>query len=189
MHNERKNMNWNKLKPWNWFKKEQNQESSHLPVRRADYPQHALARLHDDVDRLFDSFFEGWGMPSLARMSRLGERGLLPSGFLHPSVDISENKKGYTIRVEIPGVEKDDVKLTIEDDTLFITGEKRQEKEDNDGGYHCVERSYGTFQRMISLPADADQDKLEAKFRNGVLTITLPRKPGVQSNAREITIS
>jgi HSP20 family protein len=189
MHNERKNMNWNKLKPWNWFKKEQNHESSQLPVRRADYSQHPLARLHDDVDRLFDSFFEGWGRPSLARMSRMGERGLLPSGFLHPSVDISENKKGYTIRAEIPGVEKDDVKLTIEDDTLLITGEKRQEKEDNDGGYHCVERSYGAFQRMISLPADADQDKLEAKFRNGVLTITLPRKPGVQSNAREITIS
>jgi HSP20 family protein len=182
-------MDWNKLKPWNWFKKEQNNESSNLPVRRADHSQHPLARLHDDMDRLLDSFFESWGMPSLARMGRAGERGLLPSGFLRPSVDISENKKGYTIRVEIPGVEKDDVKLTIEDDTLLISGEKRQEKEDNDGGYHCVERSYGSFQRVISLPADADQEKLEAKFRNGVLTLTLPRKAGVQSNAREIAIT
>ncbi len=182
-------MDWNKLKPWNWFKKEQSNESSNLPVRRADHAHHPLARLHEDVDRIFDSFLEDWRMPSLARIGRLGERGVLSSGFLRPSVDISENQKSYTIRAEIPGVEREDVKLTIEDDTLLINGEKRQEKEGHDGGYHCVERSYGAFQRVISLPADADQEKLEAKFRNGILTITLPRKPGVKSNAREIAIS
>lgn len=179
-------MDWNKLKPWNWFKKEQNNETSRLPMLQTDYSHHPLARLHEDVDRLFDSFLEGRGIPSLGRF---GEKGLLSSGLLRPSVDISENKKGYTIRAEIPGVEKDSVKLTIEDDTLLISGEKLQEKEDTDGGYHCVERSYGSFQRVISLPADADQEKLEAKFRNGILTITLPRKPGVKSNAREIDIT
>jgi len=182
-------MDWNKLKPWNWFKKEQTNEVASLPVRRADSLQHPLARLHDDLDRLFDSFFESWGLPSWGRLSRPGWPGPASSGFLRPSLDISENRKGYTLRVEIPGVEKEDVKLTLEDDTLLISGEKRQEKEDNDGGYHCVERSYGAFQRVISLPADADQDKLEAKFRNGVLTITLPRKAGVKSNAREIAIT
>lgn len=182
-------MDWNKLKPWNWFKKEQsNDEAAMLPARRTNSPPHPLARLHDDLDRLFDSFFGGSGMPSLARLNRPSWPGLA-SGFLRPSVDIAENKTGYTIRVEIPGVEKEDVKLTIEDDTLLITGEKRQEKEGNDGGYHCVERSYGSFQRVISLPADCNHEKLEAKFRNGVLTITLPRKAGVKSNAREIAIT
>lgn len=182
-------MDWNKLKPWNWFKKEQSNEAAMLPARRTEYPPHPLARLHDDLDRLFDSFFESSGMPSLARLSRPSWPGLASSGFLRPSVDIAENKAGYTIRVEVPGVEKEDVKLTIEDDTLLISGEKRQEKEGNDGGYHCVERSYGSFQRVISLPADADQERMEAKFRNGVLTITLPRKPGVKSDAREIAIT
>ena len=182
-------MDLNKLKPWNWFKKEQNPEASSLPVRRADYPHHPMARLHEDMDRLFESFFHGRGTPSLSGPGASGERGLLSSGFLRPSVDISEGKKGYTIRVEIPGVEKENVKLSIEDDTLLIRGEKRQEKEDSDGGYHCVERSYGSFQRMISLPADADQEKLDAKFRNGILTVTLPRLPGFKTQSREIAIS
>jgi len=183
-------MNWNKLKPWNWFKKEQNNNGgASLPVRRTDYTGHPLAHLHEDMDRLFDSFLQGWGLPSLSRLMQLPEVGTWGGGLLRPRVDISENKSGYTIRVEIPGVEKEDIHLTIEDDTLVIRGEKRQEKEDNDGGYHCVERSYGAFQRMISLPADADQEKLEARFRNGVLTIKLPRVPGAASRAREIAIT
>jgi HSP20 family protein len=175
-------MNWNKLKPWNWFKKEQAAAASALPVRRGEYETHPWAALHAELDRLLAPFWRGFAGP-------VGPEWSLESGWLRPSVDISENRKGYTIRVEIPGVEREDIHLTLEDDTLVISGEKKQEQEANEGGYHCVERSYGAFRRLISLPADADQEKLDAKFRNGVLTITLPRREEAKSSAREIAIT
>ncbi|RME93221.1 MAG: Hsp20/alpha crystallin family protein [Verrucomicrobia bacterium] len=176
-------VNWNKLKPWNWFKKEQNQQASRLPVRRAEVVDHPLARLHEELDRVFEDVFRGFGLPAW----RPFWSAPVWEGF-RPSVDISENRKGYTIRVEVPGVEKEDLSVTVEDDTLVIAGEKKQEKEEDEGGYHCVERSYGAFRRLISLPADADQDKLEARFRNGVLTITIPKVEGARSAVREVTI-
>jgi len=176
-------MNWNKLNPWNWFRKEEN-DGGNVPVQRADTPAQSLALMHGELDRLFDNWMRGFGFPTtLGRFDRLG------TGLLKPSVDISENSKAYTIRAEIPGVEKEDIKIRLDGDTLVISGEKKQEKESEEGGYHCVERSYGSFRRTLCLPEDADADKLEAKFRNGVLTLTVPRLAESARPGREITIS
>lgn len=95
---------------------------------------------------------------------------------MKPNVDIKEGKKDYTISVEVPGVEEGDVKLELADGALTISGEKKHEKEDKDENYYCVERSYGSFKRVLSLPQDAKEEDIEAKFKNGVLKITVPRE-------------
>ena len=88
----------------------------------------------------------------------------------------------------MPGVDEKDVKVEIANDTLTIRGEKKQEKEENHKNYYRMERSYGSFQRVLSLPEDADQEGVSATFKNGVLTVTMPRKAAPQANVRRIEI-
>ena len=108
---------------------------------------------------------------------------------LRPSLDIHETEKQYVITLEVPGVEEKDIQLTLDDDVLWVRGEKRQEEERKDAQYHFVERSYGSFQRALNLPADANQDAINASFKNGVLTITLDkREQPAASGARQIPI-
>ncbi|RCN55701.1 Hsp20/alpha crystallin family protein [Acidiferrobacter thiooxydans] len=97
-------------------------------------------------------------------------------GLLRPSLDIQETDKQYRITLEVPGVEEKDIQLTLEDDVLYIRGEKRQEQEHKDAQYHRIERSYGSFQRALNVPADADQDTFKASFKNGVLTVTIDKR-------------
>lgn len=155
-------MNLQKLKPWNWFKREEPETGELLPVRRGSDP---LSRMHQEMDRLFDQFM-GTGM---AQGNRL--RDML----LKPSVDVSEGRKAYRIEVEVPGVEEQDMELTLDGNDLIIAGEKHQETEEDDEGYHRVERAYGQFRRILTLPDDADVDNISAKFRHGVLKIKVPR--------------
>jgi len=174
----------NLLTPWNWFKKEEEQSQavqSQNVVRPADHP---LARFHRDIDQLFDNVFQGIPLSPVRR-----EHGSSWGGLLLPQVDIGEGEKQYTITVEVPGVAEKDIHLTLADGTLMIQGEKRSEQEDKNKHYHRVERSYGSFQRMLSLPTDADENKVEAKFKDGVLTITIAKDPGAKPAVRHIAIT
>ncbi len=176
-------MDWKKIAPWNWFRDEE-QETS-VPARRAGPRPTAggdpLTTLRSEMDRLFDELFDRTRSP-------LGGRsGLIPAP-LRPDVDISEGGKGYTIRAELPGVEPEDVHLEIDGQTLAIRAEKRQEHEEEDEGYHCIERSYGAVQRVLSLPDDADADAIDARFKHGVLTLRVPRHAAPASAARRIEI-
>lgn len=101
---------------------------------------------------------------------------------------LSATDTEYTVTAEIPGVDDKDVKLEIVDDTLTIRGEKKQEKEEKEKNYYRLERSYGSFQRVLSLPDDVDQDGVKANFKKGVLTITLPRKALPKPEAKRIEI-
>ncbi len=193
--------NLKKLAPWNWFKKEQQdaqQDVSNLPVNRpnvrattpAVQAVDPLLQLHREVDRLFDDAFRGFGL-GFPRLTVPAAPPLLPEwqGVLRPSIDIQESDKQYIVTLEIPGVEEKDIQLTLDDDVLWVRGEKRQEAERKDAQYHFVERSYGSFQRALNLPADADQDAIKASFRNGVLTITLDKREQViPTGARQIPI-
>jgi HSP20 family protein len=130
--------------------------------------------LHREVDRLFDDAFRGFGgrwprltLPTVASEWR---------GLLRPALDIQESDKQYRITLEVPGVEEKDIQLTLDDDVLWIRGEKRQEQEHKDGQFHRVERSYGSFQRALNLPEDANQDAIKASFKNGVLTVTIDKR-------------
>ena len=171
------------LSPWNWFKKEEESRSSEGQVlsKTMDHP---LGRLHSDIDKLFENFFQGF--PSSA-FSQKGKSAW--EGVILPQVDIGEGKDDYTVKVEVPGVDEKDIELTLADGTLVVRGEKRSEKEDHEKQFHRVERSYGAFQRMLSLPSDADESKVKAKFKNGLLTVTIGKNPDAKPPVRKIAIT
>ena len=173
----------NILTPWNWFKKEEEQTSrtqNILPITR----EAPLGRIHQEIDQIFDNFFRGsW----LSPFRQLDQKWM--GSMMLPKVDIAEDKKEYTITVEVPGVEEKDIDLTIADGTLTIRGEKRHEEENHDRQYHRVERSYGAFQRVLSLPDDSKEDAIEAKFKNGILTLRVPKTTSTKSGGRKIPIT
>jgi HSP20 family protein len=176
-------MNLKKLIPWNWFKKEE--EATPVPVKRGEFPGDPLAQLHADIDRLFGQMFRAVGWPG-TDMSRLfGDTALAP---LKPHVDIAATDREYVITAEVPGLEASDLQLELLDDTLLIRGEKRQEWEKQNAGVYRMERRYGAFERILSLPGDADPDRLEAKLKHGVLTVTMPRKPSAKAASRLIEV-
>lgn len=170
-------MKLSRIKPFDWFKREQSETGQLLPRRRDDDP---ITRMHRDMTRLFEDFV-GAGLPDWPSPSR--------EMLLQPEVDIAESKKAYRISVEVPGVEEKDLDLSIEGDTLVVSGEKRQEHEDDEEGFHRVERRYGRFRRLLTLPGDADADNIKASFGNGVLRIRIPRSAdGEAPGRRRISI-
>jgi HSP20 family protein len=128
-------------------------------------PTRDLLSIRDEVNRLFDNFFTG--LPER-------RRGLL-EGEWAPSVDIAETDNDVVVTAELPGVKQDDVDITITDDVLTLKGEKKEEKEVKEKNYHRIERSYGSFQRSVSLPAGVQADKAKATYKDGVLHITVPK--------------
>lgn len=174
-------MDWKKLSPWNWMKKEQG--SSPLPVvRREEVSTNPLLALHQEVDRLFADAMRGFRLSAWPEVATLSEQ------MLKPSLDITESEKAYTIRVEMPGVNREDVSVSVEGDSLIVQGEKREEKVREEEHCHYTERSYGSFQRVLALPADADPDGLTARFRDGVLTVTVGRREGAAAETKRISI-
>ena len=167
-------MNIKKYAPWNWFQHETG-EGQNVPVRStpersvSPYP---MFQLHREIDRLFDEAFRGF--PSVLRGSL--EWPEITPVMLTPSTDIKETDENYVVSVEVPGVAKEDVDIRIDGDTLTIHGEKKQEIKEDKENYHCVERHYGSFERMLTIPKDANTDDIDAKFKDGVLTIDIKRK-------------
>jgi HSP20 family protein len=141
-----------------------------------------------EMDRLFDRFAGGFGLPSLRRMFDAEPAGRSSFGFSTPAIDMSEDEKAYKICAELPGMDDKDVDVSISGDTLVLKGEKRQEREQNDRNYHFSERAYGSFQRAFELPASVDRDKIAADFSKGVLTITLPKRAEAQKPAKKIEV-
>ena len=92
--------------------------------------------------------------------------------------EVMETEHSIIVRLEVPGMEKEDCNITIEGNTLYLTGEKRFEREAEEGSYHVMERAYGSFQRAVPLPRNVDSDKAEAAYKNGVLTVRLPKIEG-----------
>jgi len=128
-----------------------------------------------DIDRMFDRF----------------RGGILDDGTAStwlPAVDITEQENDYVVKVELPGVNKNDVKITVHNDALTIRGEKKQERERKGENYHRIERSYGSFQRSFTLLTSVVSDKIEASFDNGILTISLPKVEGAKSKEIEVKV-
>lgn len=121
-----------------------------------------------------ERFFRAWGAPA-QRAERLA-----------PAVDVSENEKGYSISVELPGVKKDDVTVEVHENVLTIRGEKKSEREEKKDKTHWIERSYGSFSRSFTLPPAAVVDEMKASFKDGVLTLEIPKKEEVKP--RQISI-
>jgi HSP20 family protein len=146
-------------------------------VRRgsADDPFMSFRR---EMDRLFDDFVSGRGLTRWP-----GEGAAVDLRF-----DVAETDNEVKVTAELPGVDEKDVEVTLSDDLLTIKGEKKREQEKKEESYHMVERSYGSFARSLRLPFAVDQSKVEARFRNGVLTVTLPKPPEAQKPAQKIEI-
>jgi len=106
-----------------------------------------------------------------------------------PLVDIAEDEKEYVIKAELPEVRKEDVKLTIQDDVLTISGERKSEKEEKGKKYHRVERAYGSFLRSFTLPEDADGTKVSADYKDGVLKVHLPKSEKAKPKAIEVKVA
>jgi HSP20 family protein len=135
------------------------------PVRDlATFPS-GMLNVQGEINRMFDSFFNG---------GTLEGNSLMPATW-SPAVDLSERDNEYVLKVELPGVSKDDVKLTLQDNVLTVRGEKKQEKETKRSNYSRVERSYGAFQRSFTLPTTVEEGKIEAIYKDGILTVNLPK--------------
>ena len=106
-----------------------------------------------------------------------------------PRVDVVENDKEYLIDVELPGLKKDEVKVSVQDRVLSISGERKSEKEEKGKKYHRVERTYGAFMRSFTLPTDASGEKLNADFKDGILKVHIPKEESAKTKAIEVKVS
>ena len=155
-------------------------QSGRLPSRFQD----PFQSFRTEIDRLFDNFLGG-GFPSLT-----GLREGFPSApqMMTPTLDVKENEKEIVVKADLPGMDEKDINLTIHNGVLSLRGEKKSEHTNERENYHVMERSYGSFQRSIRLPETIDEDKAEARFDKGVLTITLPKRPEMVSAQKKIEI-
>ena len=167
-----------------------------IPVRSKESehvrPEGMLTTLREEMDRVFDRLARGFsGVPSIRRALDW-EPEFRWSSMLEvqiPAVDIAETDKAFRITAELPGMKKEDVDISVSQGRLTIKGEKREEREEKEKGYYLSERRYGTFQRSFQLPGQADADRIEAKFDNGVLTLTVPKSAEALKSEKKIKIT
>jgi HSP20 family protein len=136
--------------------------------------------LHRNVNRLFDEVFRGFDSPSV-----FGR--ITPRNGVWPSAEFSETDKEIRVTAEVPGLEENDIEVLLEDGVLTLRGEKKSETEDKDRQFS--ERYYGRFERRLALGREVEDDKVVATFKNGVLTVTLPKTEKAQANAKRIAIN
>lgn len=137
----------------------------------------------EDVSSRLNRIF---GRPALRTGS---ENEMVAMADWMPSVDISETDEGYQIKGEIPGVRKEDVKVTIQNGMLTIQGERKQEKEEKNKKFHRVECSYGSFMRSFRLPEDADESAVKAEFKDGMLNVSLPKSAKAKPKSINVTVA
>lgn len=138
-------------------------------------PFRDMLTLRDDMDRLFKSFF------SQAPEER--------EGFWAPIVDIEEDNENIMVHAELPGMKKDDIRVSVHGNTLSISGERKHEVETKDKTLHRIERSYGKFVRTISLPTDVKADRIKATYKDGVLTVSLPKPESAKPKQIDVEVT
>ncbi|MBI3993650.1 MAG: Hsp20/alpha crystallin family protein [Candidatus Lambdaproteobacteria bacterium] len=165
-------MDIKEIGPWKWGKK--------LPALKEDGVD-SIQALQRNMSRLFEDFFgrfnAGWeNFPLEVR------------GSFNPRINVTENEQEIVVTAELPGMDEQDVEVSLSNDLLALKGEKKQEREEEGRDFYRLERSYGGFRRNIALPAEVQADKVEATFKRGVLRIKLPKAPGAQKAAKRIAI-
>ena len=137
-------------------------------------PFEQLSHLRDEVTRLFDSPFGG-----------------LTQGFntRAPAVDLYEEKDNLIVKAELPGMKKEDIDVSLHDGTLTISGERKSEREEKKGETYRSERFYGRFQRSVMLPTPVSADKVKASYKDGILSITLPKTEEAKPKQIEVSVS
>lgn len=153
-----------------------------LPSVFRDDERDPFMSLHREVNRLFDDVFRGFDsrLPALGKFSSIGGGGW-------PNIEVSDGGKEIRVTAEVPGLEEKDIEVLLEDGVLTLKGEKRSETEHKDRQFS--ERFYGRFERRIPLVHEVEDDKVSADFRNGVLTVALPKTERAQAKAKRIAIN
>ncbi len=137
-------------------------------------PLRSLARLEDELDALTEGLFDRFKLSWDSRW--------------FPAMDVVENDGELEIKAEIPGVKKEDLKIKVTGNTLTISGEKKKESETKDRHFHRIERYYGSFCRTIPIPEGVDREKVKASYKDGVLTITLPKPESMKTKEIEVEV-
>lgn len=147
-------------------------------------PSRDLMDVEREFSKLFNSFNRRFGFDE--GNSKNEE---LENAVWSPLTDISENKEQYLLKMDLPGVTKSDLKLSYEDGELKISGERKQEKEDKDSKYHRIERTYGKYFRSFTLPKQIEVEKIKAEFKDGQLTVTIPKAEEAKPKELEIKVN
>jgi len=132
--------------------------------------------LRSQINRVFDDALDGGRWP-------VGDGSVFA-----PQLDVTDTDKEVKVCAELPGIEAKDLDVNVTDDMLTISGEKRSERSSDEKGRHWTERTYGSFERTIPLPAEVDGDKAKTEFKNGVLRITLPKRSDGKARAKKINV-
>jgi HSP20 family protein len=148
------------------------------PMRDLLPSQSDMFWVQREINRMFDSLWHG-DYPESADALR---------STWSPSVDLVERDNDYLVKVEVPGIRKDDVKITVQDNVLTIRGEKNQGKEAKDSHYHQIERSYGSFQRSFALPTGFISNKIDATYKDGILSVVLPKAEEAKPKEIEVAV-
>ncbi|MBK7090436.1 MAG: Hsp20/alpha crystallin family protein [bacterium] len=138
-------------------------------------PRNRFGLMNGEIDRMFNEIFNGGSVVE-------SEVGWVPRA------DVHETDETFLIQLDVPGIDKNDIKVKFEDNTLIVSGERKYENKEEDKNYRHVERIYGTFTRTLKLPKDVDAQKIAANYKNGVLEITLPKAEEVKPKEIEIKI-
>ena len=139
-----------------------------------------ISELHTQVNHLFESFMKSFG--------RFEHENIQKMEF-SPDFDIIETEDSYDAKVELSGMDEKDINITLTNNTLTMSGEKKEESSSNKGNYHVSERKFGWFERSFTLPDRIDESKIKANFKKGILVIHMPKKAGAKAKAKKISIA
>jgi len=163
------------------------------PAVSSGIPFAFLRRFVREMDHLFEDFGPetGWHMPRLLRHGRklLPRRAELATLEWSPRIDVIEREGQFVVRADLPGMNKEDVKVEVTEDAITIEGERKNEKKEEREGYYYCECSYGSFYRAIPLPEGAEASRATAEFRNGVLEVTVPAPSRPEPKARRLEVN
>ena len=172
------------LIPWNWFKNEAQGFPYRWKQTQAPSNDRPENRLPHEIDNLFDNHLPRTPLIGIPR-----EKGNPLRNITSPKLDIMEDPMQYTVTLEVPGMNEKDMLLTLVDGTLMIRGEQRDEHHDTNQQYHLMERSYESFQRVLSLPTNVNHHTVVAKYTKGILRITMAKDPQAQPARRIIPLT
>ena len=161
------------LTPFKWGRRS-------VPAGR-EFEAHPIDAFQKEMNRLFNDFFTGTGLrPWSEEMESLGA--------FNPQVNMTEDEKSILVSAELPGLEEKDIEISLSKDSLTIKGEKKEEAEHKDKEAYYLERSFGSFTRVLPIPKDVNTEKAEASFKKGVLTISLPKLEKEKQSQKKIKI-
>jgi len=186
-------MNLQQLNPKNWFKSAPSTHNE-IPVTRigselksvpGGRTRHPMLRLHNEIDRLFDEAFSGFSWPGFDDFRKPEWWGPMANT---PHIDVIGDQESYQVQLDVPGLRESDLSVEVQGNSLIIKGSKQESDESKDKKFYRVERRYGEFQRALALPEDADAEQITATLKQGVLSLTIPRKALPEPEVKKIAI-